>query len=96
MRSRNSSERSEVHEEVEGPGDAHITDLHIWLLGPGVHAALLSYVGSTAPSEVRARLADIHELTHVIVESCESGGYRAGPVRRSKRPHAAHRFEVLP
>lgn len=60
---------SEVHEEVEGPGDARITDLHIWRLGPGAHAAVLSYIGSAAPSEVRARLGAVHELTHVTVES---------------------------
>lgn len=60
---------AEVREEVEGPGDARITDLHIWRLGPQAHGAIVSYVGSASADEVRRRLRSVHELTHVTVEA---------------------------
>lgn len=60
---------AEVREEVEGAGGARITDLHIWRLGPGAHAAIVSYVGPAPVHEVRARLARVHELSHVTVEA---------------------------
>lgn len=58
----------EVSEEVEGPGDARITDLHVWRLGPSAHGAIVSYVGPASADEVRARLGRVHELAHVTVE----------------------------
>jgi len=59
----------EVRAEVEGPGDARITDLHVWRLGPGAHGAIVSYSGSAPAAAVRARLGQVHELQHVTVES---------------------------
>jgi cation diffusion facilitator family transporter len=59
---------AEVREEVEGPGDARITDLHIWRIGPAAHAAIISYVGEISSDEVRRRLRPVHELGHVTVE----------------------------
>jgi cation diffusion facilitator family transporter len=59
----------EVREEVEGPGGARITDLHIWRLGPGAHGAIVAYVGEAPAAEVRGRLQRIHELRHVTVEA---------------------------
>lgn len=59
----------EVRDEVERPGGARITDLHIWRLGPGAHGAIVSYVGEAPASEVRARLKRVHELSHVTVEA---------------------------
>jgi cation diffusion facilitator family transporter len=47
-----------------------IADLHVWRLGPGHHAAIVSLV-SDAPRPVeayKARLADLHGLSHVTVE----------------------------
>lgn len=32
----------EVREAVEGPGDARITDLHVWRIGPDAHAAIIA------------------------------------------------------
>jgi Co/Zn/Cd efflux system component len=58
----------EVRDEVEGPGDARITDLHVWRLGPGAHAAIVSYAGPASPAAVRTRLDRVHELRHVTVE----------------------------
>ena len=57
----------EVREQVEGPGDARITDLHVWRVGPGAHAAIVSATG-IADDVVRGRLSAIHELVHVTVE----------------------------
>jgi len=59
----------EVRQEVEGPGDARITDLHIWRLGPGAHAAIVSVTGGINGETVRARLAPVHELAHITVET---------------------------
>jgi len=47
-----------------------ITDLHIWQLGPGHHGAIVSLV-STNPQPIsvyKARLAGIHDLSHVTIE----------------------------
>lgn len=59
----------EVRQEVEGPGDARITDLHIWRLGPGAHAAIVSVTGGINGETVRARLAPVHELAHITIET---------------------------
>jgi len=60
---------AEVREEVEGPGDAKITDLHVWRLGPGAYGAIVSYLGAAPAPEVRKRLTRVHELSHVTVEA---------------------------
>lgn len=60
---------AEVREEVEGPGDARITDLHIWRVGPGAHAAIVSVTGNVNCEVVRRRLKPVHELAHVTVET---------------------------
>ncbi|MDJ0390632.1 CDF family Co(II)/Ni(II) efflux transporter DmeF [Roseomonas sp. E05] len=61
---------AEVREQVEGPGDVRITDLHIWRVGPEAHAAIVSVSGAdaTATEAIRARLRPVHELAHVTVE----------------------------
>ncbi len=66
---------AEVREQVEGPGDARITDLHIWRVGPGAHAAIVSVAGTVDGETIRQRLAPVHELAHVTVET------RAGETR---------------
>ena len=60
---------TEVREEVEAQGDARITDLHVWRVGPGVHAAIVSFTGSASPEDVRGRLRSVHQLAHVTVEA---------------------------
>lgn len=59
---------AEIRHEVEGPGDAQITDLHIWRIGPGAHAAIVSITG-VDPATVRHRLAPVHEIAHLTVEA---------------------------
>lgn len=57
----------EIRELVEGPGDARITDLHVWRVGPGAHAAIVAARGASA-TDIRARLAPVHEIAHLTVE----------------------------
>jgi cation diffusion facilitator family transporter len=60
----------EVREKVEAPGDAKIVDLHIWRIGPGANAAIVSVhaPGRIDSETVRRRLASVPELIHVTVE----------------------------
>lgn len=59
----------EIREALETDTD-RIVDLHVWQVGPGHHAAIVSLVSSEPrePSDYRTRLAQIHELSHVTVE----------------------------
>jgi cation diffusion facilitator family transporter len=47
-----------------------ITDLHVWQVGPGHHAAILSLTSSSPrdPAAYKARLAHLAGLSHVTVE----------------------------
>lgn len=58
----------EVRELVETPGDARVTDLHVWRIGPEAHAAIVSTIGPASVGEIRRRLAPVHELRHLTVE----------------------------
>lgn len=60
----------EIRELVERPGDATITDLHVWRVGPHAHAAIVSVLGgATANADsIRARLQPVHEVRHLTVE----------------------------
>jgi cation diffusion facilitator family transporter len=51
-------------------GSDRLSDLHVWRVGPGHHAAIVSLVSdSPQPVETyKARLADLHRLSHVTVE----------------------------
>ena len=60
---------AEVREQVERPGDARITDLHIWQIGPGAHAAIVSIAGTADREAIRERLVPVHELAHVTIET---------------------------
>lgn len=59
---------AEVREFVERPGDARITDLHVWRIGPEAHAAIVSVTGGIDGKTVRDRLKPVHELGHLTVE----------------------------
>ncbi|MDS7596477.1 CDF family Co(II)/Ni(II) efflux transporter DmeF [Agrobacterium tumefaciens] len=59
----------EIRERVETDED-RITDLHVWQVGPGHHAAIVA-IRSQVPKEpafYKRKLAAIHELSHVTVE----------------------------
>lgn len=59
----------EIREALETEGDK-VTDLHVWQVGPGHHAAIVSLASSAprAPGAYKARLAHLGELSHVTVE----------------------------
>jgi len=51
-------------------GEDRVADLHLWQIGPGHTAAVLSVVSDhpESPAVYKARLADIPGLSHVTVE----------------------------
>lgn len=59
----------EIRTALETPGD-RVTDLHIWRLGPGHHGAIVAIQSRTPqePAVYRAKLAHIHDLSHLTVE----------------------------
>ncbi len=59
----------EIEERLEVGGD-RISDLHLWRVGPGHMAAVISLVSHNPapPNSYKARLADITGLSHVTVE----------------------------
>jgi cation diffusion facilitator family transporter len=61
---------AEIRELVEQPGDARITDLHVWRVGPDAHAAIVSVLGqaTTDAERIRERLKPVHEVSHLTVE----------------------------
>lgn len=60
---------SEVREAIE-VGCDRITDLHVWKVGPGHHAAIISILSGEPrePDHYKARLAHVHEIAHLTVE----------------------------
>ncbi len=60
----------EIRGLVEQPGDATITDLHVWRVGPEAHAAIVSVVGDSTldAQHIRERLKPVHEVSHLTVE----------------------------
>ena len=58
---------ADIRELVEGPGDAKITDLHVWRVGPGAHSAIISVVGATREA-ICTRVKPVHGIEHLTVE----------------------------
>ena len=61
--------RQEIREAVE-PTGSEVTDLHVWQVGPGHFAAIVSLVAREPqePAHYKALLAHSHELSHVTIE----------------------------
>jgi Co/Zn/Cd efflux system component len=59
----------EIRAAIETERD-RITDLHVWQVGPGHHAAIVALVSADpqAPEVYKAKLEAIGELSHVTVE----------------------------
>ena len=59
----------EIRDAIED-GDARIMDLHVWQIGPGKYAAIISLVAARplSPAEYAAKVAIHDELVHVTVE----------------------------
>lgn len=60
----------EVLEALEDDGESRVSDLHLWQVGPGHWAAVISVVTSQPrePQHYKDRLAGVHELSHTTVE----------------------------
>jgi cation diffusion facilitator family transporter len=58
-----------IRERLETAGD-RISDLHLWQVGPGHHAAIVSIVADTPepPQVYKSKLANLPGLSHVTVE----------------------------
>jgi Co/Zn/Cd efflux system component len=65
-----------IRERLETGGD-RITDLHLWQVGPGHRAAVVSLISDhpLAPSAYKQRLSGVPQLCHVTVEieACPHG-----------------------
>jgi Co/Zn/Cd efflux system component len=59
-----------VRTAIEGEADNKVADLHLWQVGPGNWAAIVSVVTANPcdPSHYRTLLAPVHELSHVTIE----------------------------
>lgn len=60
----------QVRERIETGGDARISDLHIWTVGPSAYAVIISLVtrAGRPPEYYKEKLAAIDHLAHVTVE----------------------------
>ena len=65
----NPSLEDEIREAIED-GETSITDLHVWRVGPGKFAAIVSLIARhpLAPADYAARVVVHEELVHVTVE----------------------------
>jgi cation diffusion facilitator family transporter len=65
---------TEVRARLEGNGD-RVADLHLWRVGPGHSAAVVSVVSDRpeTPAAYKARLADLPGLSHLTVEVVQCG-----------------------
>ncbi|HEX5452551.1 MAG TPA: CDF family Co(II)/Ni(II) efflux transporter DmeF [Stellaceae bacterium] len=83
----------DIARRLEGDGSDRISDLHLWRVGPGHHAAVVSLVADEPqpPAFYKARLADIAGLSHVTIEvqPCGSGYQRAAPGQLLARASSA-------
>ena len=61
----------EIRKVVESDGDSVVTDLHVWQVGVGKFAAIVSIVAHERRSsdQYRERLRGHEELVHVTIET---------------------------
>ena len=61
----------EIRKAIESDGDSVVTDLHVWQVGAGKFAAIVSLVAHEPKSceSYRARLREHEELVHVTIET---------------------------
>jgi len=64
--------QDEIRSALETGGE-RITDLHVWQVGPGHHAAIVAVATSAprAPSFYKDKLSSLDQLSHVTVEVTE-------------------------
>ncbi|NDY96781.1 CDF family Co(II)/Ni(II) efflux transporter DmeF [Wenzhouxiangella sp. C33] len=68
-----------IRSSVESDGDCRVTDLHVWSIGPGIHAAIIALVSEklSSPDDYRKRLPEGHGLVHVSIEVCQAESRQA-------------------
>jgi Co/Zn/Cd efflux system component len=66
----NNALHDNIRQVIESDADSKIVDLHVWRVGPGHFAAIISVVTSQQhhPRHYKRLLENIHELYHVTVE----------------------------
>ena len=59
-----------IRERIEGVDGTHVTDLHVWSVGPNIHAAILAVVSQAPlpPEHYKSLLPEGLGLVHVNVE----------------------------
>ena len=59
-----------IRKDIESRGDDRLADLHLWRVGPGHFAAILSVVthDQRTPDDYKALIQHHPELSHVTVE----------------------------
>jgi cation diffusion facilitator family transporter len=86
-----------VRRAVEGDADNKVVDLHVWRVGPGHLAAVLTVVTREPrpPAHYKRLLAAIPGLSHVTVEletpDAAAGAQREGDELAGRRLHTARR-----
>lgn len=70
----------DIRRRLEVGGD-RVADLHVWQVGPGHHAAIISIVthDPQAPTSYKNRLADIARLSHITIEVTKCEGDHSEP-----------------
>ena len=60
-----------IRKAIESVGDNRVSDLHVWSVGPGIHAAQIAIVSSQPldPDSYYSRLPKELGLVHVTVET---------------------------
>jgi cation diffusion facilitator family transporter len=59
---------AELRRQIEAPADAAVTDLHLWQVGPGRFAAIISVRTRLGAEAIRARVMSDPRLAHLTVE----------------------------
>ncbi len=87
----NSELSEEIRRFVESEVDSRITDLHLWRVGPGHFAAVVSVVtpDPRPPGHYKALLTHLKELCHITVEVNPYPGKGTSPVPPDARPEQA-------
>ncbi|HVF84309.1 MAG TPA: CDF family Co(II)/Ni(II) efflux transporter DmeF [Sphingomicrobium sp.] len=57
-----------IRTRIEGAGDVAIRDFHLWQVGPGRYASIVSVTGPVTPAEIRRRIGPDRRLVHLTVE----------------------------
>jgi cation diffusion facilitator family transporter len=69
--------QNQIKESIEGKGDALITDLHLWSIGPNIYSLVLSILTESphTPSYYKKQLPSGQKLAHVSIEVNQASGF---------------------